>query len=72
MTEPEVKKTPTKVNPSIYKRRAIRFARISEMHKLEKQEPQTPEIKARHKCLSCMWHYDCDEIKTGGCEEFET
>jgi hypothetical protein len=68
----EIQKTTVPANSDVYKKRAVRFARIAELHKIQKQSPNSPEAKAQVKCLSCLWHYDCNDVASGGCEEYET
>ncbi len=71
MTEKEKEKAMTAPTEDVFKKRAIRYAKLNQLHEPEKQTQLPVEVNARSKCLSCLWHYECDNVCGCGCEDYQ-
>jgi hypothetical protein len=55
----------------MYKRIAFRAKRKEELEQLKAKDPKQDATINPYICLGCMWLFDCDSPRFGGCEEYE-
>jgi hypothetical protein len=67
----ENKQTKQEDKCPMFKRIARRAKRREELQQLKKLSPPSDLTIDPYICLSCMWLFDCDSPRFGGCEEYE-